>query len=401
MRVSSLRLTCAALCALAAMPAQAATTASTGTQAEVLDTIQVAVLLDMDFGRIAVGGAGGVVVIDPNAGSRSCDPTLVCVGSFGTSELQLTGSDASVQVNFDPTFQLTGPGVPIVAEPQFPGGPGAVVNISGGTTVVNVSFLGLGVMGGAIARHIGAPPGTCLTLYNRSPDAPTSGRRSNPGLAVRAFATSPAEAAPRAPTFVLTCVGNDDDLADVVLGPQGVFSTCARRGVFIDHTTVSARIARQIAVEARDKQVHCVDAPMTGSQIGAEKGHADPDVRRPADAIEAASPVMEAYSKRIVHVGKAGAGQTTKMVNQICIAGVVAGLSRSAALCPGGAPRSWTRSMRRSRAAPRNRWQMDNRWHTMAKDEFDFGFAIDWMRKDLGLAMDEGRGSAFRCRSPR
>ncbi len=136
MRVSSRRLTCAALCALAAMPAQAATTASTGTQAEVLDTIQVAVLLDMDFGRIAVGGAGGVVVIDPNAGSRSCDPTLVCVGSFGTSELQLTGSDASVQVNFDPTFQLTGPGVPIVAEPQFPGGPGAVVNISGGTTVV-------------------------------------------------------------------------------------------------------------------------------------------------------------------------------------------------------------------------------------------------------------------------
>ena len=136
MRSKSLQLTCAALSLLAALPAQAATTATAGTSAEVLETIQVAVLLDMDFGRIAVGGAGGVVVIDPNAGSRTCDPGLVCVGSFGTSELQLTGSNANVQVNFDPTFQLTGPGAPILAEPQFPGGPGTVVVLSGGTTVV-------------------------------------------------------------------------------------------------------------------------------------------------------------------------------------------------------------------------------------------------------------------------
>lgn len=136
MRAKSLLLTGVGLLLLTAQPASAATVASTSAQAEVLETIQVAVLLDMDFGRIAVGGAGGVVVIDPNAGSRTCDPGLVCVGSFGTSELQLTGSDASVQVNFDPTFQLTGPGAPIVAEPQFPGGPGTVVNLSGGTTVV-------------------------------------------------------------------------------------------------------------------------------------------------------------------------------------------------------------------------------------------------------------------------
>lgn len=136
MRSIGLRLTCTALCTLAAMPAQAATAASSGAQAEVLETIQVAVLLDMDFGRIAVGSGGGVVVIDPNAGSRTCDPTLVCVGSFGTSELQLTGSNANVQVNFDPTFLLTGPGFPIIAEPQFPGGPGTVVVLSGGTTVV-------------------------------------------------------------------------------------------------------------------------------------------------------------------------------------------------------------------------------------------------------------------------
>ena len=136
MRVPSPRLTAAGVLLLAAQPALAATSVSTGAQAQVLDTIQVAVLLDMDFGKIVVNGLGGVVVIDPNAGSRTCDPTLICVGSFGTSELQLTGSDASVQVNFDPTFQLTGPGAPITAEPNFPGGPGAVVTISGGTKVV-------------------------------------------------------------------------------------------------------------------------------------------------------------------------------------------------------------------------------------------------------------------------
>ncbi len=191
--------------------------------------------------------------------------------------------------------------------------------------------------------------------------------------------------------MVITCVGNDDDLADVVLGPQGVFSTLRPGGVFADHTTVSARIARQIAVEARDKQVHCVDAPMTGSQIGAEKGTLTLMCGGRADAIEAARPVMEAYSARIVHVGKAGAGQTTKMVNQICIAGIVAALAEGVRFAQaehldmdkvyeaisGGAAQSW---------------QMDNRWRTMVGDEFDFGFAIDWMRKDLGLAMDEGRG---------
>jgi 3-hydroxyisobutyrate dehydrogenase len=161
--------------------------------------------------------------------------------------------------------------------------------------------------------------------------------------------------------------------------------------VFIDHTTVSAYIARQISVEARDLQVHCVDAPMTGSQIGAESGTLTLMCGGRKDAIEAARPVMEAYSRKIVHIGKAGAGQTAKMANQICIAGIVAGLAEAVRFAQashldmdqvyeaisGGAAQSW---------------QMDNRWSTMASDEFDFGFAIDWMRKDLGLAMDEGRG---------
>ena len=252
----------------------------------------------------------------------------------------------------------------------------------------NVSFIGLGIMGGAIARHIGQA-GHRLTVYNRSPERLEAWLEINPGLAAR-VATSPADAAEDA-DVAITCVGNDDDVADVVLGPQGVFTTLRKGGVFVDHTTVSARIARQVAVEARDKEVHCVDAPMTGSQIGAEKGTLTLMCGGRTEAIEAARPIMEAYSARIVHVGKAGAGQTTKMANQICIAGVVAGLAEAVRFAQashldtdkvyeaisGGAAQSW---------------QMDNRWKTMVEDRFDFGFAIDWMRKDLGLAMDEGRG---------
>jgi len=253
--------------------------------------------------------------------------------------------------------------------------------------VRNVSFIGLGVMGGPIARHI-ARAGHRLTIYNRTRQRAESWMAENPGLAAR-LAASPADAASDA-DVVVTCVGNDDDLAEVVLGPRGVFTALRQRGVFIDHTTVSARIARQIAVEARDKQVHCVDAPMTGSQIGAENGTLTLMCGGRKDAIEAARPVMECYSKAIVHLGRAGAGQTTKMVNQICIAGVVAGLSEALrfaqsehldmdavyAAISGGAAQSW---------------QMDNRWRTMNEDSFDFGFAIDWMRKDLGLAIEEGR----------
>lgn len=255
------------------------------------------------------------------------------------------------------------------------------------TTPINVSFLGLGVMGGAIARHIGAA-GHKLTIYNRSPDRAKRWQEANPGLAVR-VAVTPAEAAEGA-DVVLTCVGNDDDLADVVLGPTGVFASIRHGATFIDHTTVSARIARQIAVEARDLQVHCVDAPVTGGQAGAENGTLTVMCGGRADAIEAASPVMEAYTKRIVHVGKAGAGQTTKMVNQIAFAGVLASLSEALRFAE-GAHLDLDKVYEAISGGASQSWQMDNRWHTMAKDEFDFGFAVDWMRKDLGLAMEEGR----------
>ena len=251
-----------------------------------------------------------------------------------------------------------------------------------------VSVIGLGVMGGPIARHI-AHAGHALTVYNRSAPRLLKWQAAHPDIAHR-VATSPADAADGA-DMVITCVGNDDDLADVVLGPQGVFTSLRRGGVFVDHTTVSARIARQIAVEARDKEVHCVDAPMTGAQVGAEAGTLTLMCGGRADAIAAAQPVMEAYARRIVHIGKAGSGQATKMANQICIAGIIAGLSEALRLAQ-AAHLDLDKVYEAISGGAAQSWQMDNRWKTMADDSFDFGFAIDWMRKDLGLALDEGRG---------
>ncbi|MCK9540714.1 MAG: NAD(P)-dependent oxidoreductase [Novosphingobium sp.] len=251
----------------------------------------------------------------------------------------------------------------------------------------NVSFIGLGVMGGAIARHIAAA-GHRLTIYNRTTAKAQRWADEHPGLAER-IAKSPADAAKDA-DIVITCVGDDDDLADVVLGPQGVFTTLAPGAVFVDHTTVSARIARQIAVEARDTQIHCVDAPMTGSQIGAENGTLTLMCGGRAEAIEAARGVMSAYSQRIVHVGRAGAGQTAKMVNQICIAGIVASLSEALRFAQ-SSHLDMDKVYEAISGGAAQSWEMDNRWKSMSEGQFDFGFAIDWMRKDLGLAMDEGR----------
>jgi 3-hydroxyisobutyrate dehydrogenase len=255
------------------------------------------------------------------------------------------------------------------------------------TEPLNLSFLGLGVMGGPIARHL-AEAGHRLTIYNRSPARREQWQAANPGLAARVAAT-PAEAADGADA-VLTCVGNDDDLADVVLGPQGVFSRLRAGALFIDHTTVSARIARQIAVEGRDKRILCVDAPVTGAQPAAESGTLSVMCGGSDAAVEAARPIIAAYAKRIVHVGKAGAGQSTKMCNQICIAGILAGLSEAVRLAQ-YARLDMAKVFEAISGGAAQSWQMDHRWETMDKGEFDFGFAIDWMRKDLGLAIDEAR----------
>jgi 3-hydroxyisobutyrate dehydrogenase len=252
----------------------------------------------------------------------------------------------------------------------------------------NVSMIGLGVMGGPIARHI-ARAGHHLTIYSRGPRRLDAWRAAHPDLAI-ATAGSPADAAATA-DMVITCVGNDDDLAEVVLGPQGAFSTLKPGCTFVDHTTVSARIARQIAVEARDLHIHCVDAPMTGSQAGAENATLTLMCGGRADAIAAASPVMQAYSQRIVHVGRAGAGQSCKMANQICIAGAIAGVAEALRLAQ-AAHLDLDKVFEAISHGAAQSWQLDNRWQTMALDSFDFGFAVDWMRKDLGLALDEGRG---------
>jgi 3-hydroxyisobutyrate dehydrogenase len=256
------------------------------------------------------------------------------------------------------------------------------------TEPLNISFLGLGVMGSQMARHLGKA-GHRLTVYNRTAARAAAWVEAHPCLASR-VAGSPAEAAQGADA-VITCVGNDDDLADVVLGPNGAFSTLRRGAVFVDHTTVSARIARQIAVEGRDREVLCVDAPVTGGQSGAEAGTLSIMCGGSAEAVEAARPIISAYAKRVVHVGKSGAGQTAKMANQMCIAGTIAGLSEAVRFAQ-TAHLDLDKLFEAISGGAAQSWQMDNRFHTMAKDEFDFGFAIDWMRKDLGLAIDEARG---------
>jgi 3-hydroxyisobutyrate dehydrogenase len=249
-----------------------------------------------------------------------------------------------------------------------------------------VAFIGLGVMGGPIARHLAAA-GHEMTVFNRSRSKAEAWVAAHGGR----LAASPAEAA-RDAEVVVSCVGTDDDLASVTLGRDGAFAAMAKGTLYIDHTTVSARIARQLGVESKGRGLLCVDAPMTGGQAGAENGTLALMCGGSEAAVDAARPIMAAYSKRVVHVGGPGDGQTAKMANQICIAGVLQGLSEAMhfAQCAeldldkvfdaisGGAAQSW---------------QMDNRWATMAKGEFDFGFAVDWMRKDLGLAVDEARAN--------
>ena len=252
--------------------------------------------------------------------------------------------------------------------------------------MARLAFIGLGVMGGAIARHL-ATAGHHLTVYNRTRAKADAWVAQHGG----AVATSPAEAA-EGVEAVISCVGTDDDLAGITLGRDGAFRTMAKGALFIDHTTVSAKIARQLSVEAAGRDLMVVDAPVTGGQVGAENGTLTLMCGGKAKAIAAASPLMAAYSRRIVHVGPAGAGQTTKMVNQIAFAGIIQSLSEALRFAQ-AARLDLDKVFEAISGGAAASWQMDNRWHTMAKDEFDFGFAVDWMRKDLGLAIDEARAN--------
>ncbi|MFM2262135.1 MAG: hypothetical protein RI959_811 [Pseudomonadota bacterium] len=255
-----------------------------------------------------------------------------------------------------------------------------------------VAFLGLGVMGYPMAGHL-ALAGHSVTVYNRSPakaeafvtEFADQGARSAP---------TPREAAAGA-DLVFCCVGNDDDLRAVVLGTDGALAGMAPNAVLVDHTTASAEVARELYAAAQARQLHFVDAPVSGGQAGAQNGMLTVMCGGDVAAFERAQPVAMAFSRAFTLMGPSGAGQLTKMVNQICIAGLVQGLSEAIAFGQkAGLDVNLVLDVIGKGAA--QSWQMDNRGKTMVADQFNFGFAVDWMRKDLGLVMDEAKRNGAR-----
>jgi 3-hydroxyisobutyrate dehydrogenase len=252
--------------------------------------------------------------------------------------------------------------------------------------MAKIAFLGLGVMGGPMAGHLAAK-GHDVTVYNRTADKAEAWVRAYGGRS----AATPAAAAEGADA-VFSCVGADADLAAVTLGPDGAFAAMREGALFVDHTTVSAEIARRLAGEGVERKLLVVDAPVSGGQAGAEGGTLSVMCGGTRAAIEKARPLMEAYAARIVHVGEAGAGQTTKMCNQIAIAGAIQGVAEALRFAQ-AAGLDAAKVFEAVSAGAAGSWQMSNRWATMARDEYDFGFAVNWMRKDLGLALAEARAN--------
>jgi 3-hydroxyisobutyrate dehydrogenase len=251
----------------------------------------------------------------------------------------------------------------------------------------NIAFLGLGVMGGPMAGHL-ARAGHKVTVYNRTAARAQEweAKHRAEGLDVAHAATPAAAAAGQ--DVVLTCVGNDHDLAAVVLADGGALSAMKAGALYVDHTTVSPAIARRIAEAAGAKGVLALDAPVSGGQAGAESGKLSIMCGGSTEAMAAARPALEAYAARIVHVGDAGAGQGCKAANQICIAGVLAGLSEAVRFSE-AAGLDMAKVLEAISGGAAQSWQMENRWKTMSERHFDYGFAIDWMRKDLAIALGE------------
>ena len=250
--------------------------------------------------------------------------------------------------------------------------------------MTKVAFIGLGVMGFPMAGHL-ARAGHEVTVYNRTAAKADAWVAKFGGRA----APTPAAAAAGAEA-VFTCVGADDDLREVTVGPDGAFGAMAAGSLFADHTTVSAAIARELASVGAERGLHVLDAPVSGGQAGAENGQLTIMVGGTAEAFAAGEPIMQAYAKRVGHMGGAGSGQLTKMVNQIAIAGVLQGLSEALHFClEAGLDADAVVDVISKGAA--QSWQMENRAPTMTRGQFDFGFAVDWMRKDLGLVLEEAR----------
>ena len=249
---------------------------------------------------------------------------------------------------------------------------------------MRTAFIGLGVMGYPMAGFL-AKAGHEVVVYNRTASKAEDWSKEFGGRC----AATPAAAAKKA-EFVFCCVGNDDDVREVVLGRKGVLAGAAPGTVVVDHTTASASIAREIHAAAAERTVGFLDAPVSGGQAGAESGQLTVMAGGDTDVFDRAVPIIDCYAKAVTLIGPVGSGQLAKMVNQICIAGVVQGLSEGlhfanrAGLDPAVVIESISKGAAQS-------WQMENRWETMVAGEFEFGFAVDWMRKDLGIALAEAQ----------
>ena len=251
---------------------------------------------------------------------------------------------------------------------------------------MKVAFLGLGVMGYPMAGHL-AKAGHDVTVYNRTADKAARWVKEYGGKS----AATPAEAAAEA-ELVMACVGRDADVREVTVGRHGAFVTMKRDVVFVDHTTASAGIARELAEEAHKRGLHFVDAPVSGGEAGAKNGQLTIMCGGSAAAYAKAEPVITAYARQCRRLGEAGSGQLTKMVNQICIAGAVQGLSEGLSFARAAGLDAEAVIEVISKGAAQS-WQMENRYKTMLANHFDHGFAVEWMRKDLGIVLDEARNN--------
>lgn len=256
-----------------------------------------------------------------------------------------------------------------------------------------VAFLGLGVMGYPMAGHL-ALAGHAVTVYNRTPAKAAAWCAEFAATPAPRQAATPRQAAQGA-DIVFCCVGNDDDLRSVTLGADGAFAGMQPGAIFVDHTTASAEVARELYAAARTLGLQFIDAPVSGGQAGAQNGQLTVMCGGDAAAFEAVRPTAMAFSRAFTHLGASGAGQLAKMVNQICIAGLVQGLSEAVAFgMRAGLDMPQVLDVIGKGAA--QSWQMDNRGKTMVEGKFDFGFAVDWMRKDLGLVLDEAKRNGAR-----
>ena len=247
-----------------------------------------------------------------------------------------------------------------------------------------VSFIGLGVMGYPMAGYI-SKAGHNVTVYNRTKSKAEKWTKEHKGK----LAETPMDAAKES-DFIFTCVGNDNDLREVTLGDKGIFKTAKKGSVYIDNTTASAEIARELYKKAKSAGFHFLDAPVSGGQAGAENGALTVMIGGDTEAYKKASPVIDCYSKKMKLLGPSGSGQLAKMVNQICIAGIVQGLSEAINFGLNAKLKMEDVIEVISKGAAQS-WQMENRYKTMIDDKFDYGFAVDWMRKDLKIAMEEAK----------